>query len=106
MNPSSAMALVSAGVMSAAWAVMKASAPQSTAAMRLFLCVVFIVVSFGFIYPALLATPSPARGTGVGHGSSGHPDDVDKQGASSPIGWRSAFENARVVGEIVTGELR
>src|SRR5438094_753170 len=59
-----------------------------------------------FIYHALLATPGTARDASVGHGSGGHPDDVDKQGASSPIGWRSAFKNARVVDEIVTGELR
>ena len=65
-----------------------------------------ILVGLAFIYSALLATPSPARGTGVRHGSSGHPDDIDEQGTSSPVDWRSAFENPRVVGEIVTGELR
>src|SRR6266487_6477843 len=49
---------------------------------------------------------SAARDAGVGHGCSGHPDDIDEQRASSPIDWWSAFKNARVVGEIVTGELR
>ena len=52
-----------------------------------------------------LATPGTARDTGVGHGSSWHADDIDKQRASAPIGRRSAFENARVVCQIITGKL-
>ena len=58
-----------------------------------------------FIYHAILATPGTARDTGVGHWCSGHPDDIDKQRASSPIDWWSAFKEARVVGEIIAGEL-
>src|SRR5438093_4975426 len=59
------------------------------------------------IYHALVAaTKSPARDTGVGHRSSGHPDNIDEQRASSPVGWRSAFNEPRVVGEIIAGELR
>jgi len=58
------------------------------------------------IYHALVAaTKSPARDTGVGHRSSGHPDNIDEQRASSPVGWRSAFKEPRVVGEIIAGEL-
>ena len=58
----------------------------------------------GFIYDALVAaTKGPARDAGVGHGSSGHADDIDEQRTSSPIGWWSAFENACVVGEISAG---
>src|SRR5439155_10338889 len=53
------------------------------------------------VYHALLATPGAAGDAGVGHGSSGHPDDIDEQRTSSPINWRSAFENARVVGKII-----
>ena len=58
-----------------------------------------------FIYNALLATPGTTRDAGVGHGCRWHPDDIDEQGASSAIDWRSAFQEAHVVGEIVTGEL-
>src|SRR5580704_19160484 len=49
MNPSSAMALVSAGVVSAAWTVVGASTAASAAAMRFSLRVVFIVVSFRWL---------------------------------------------------------
>src|SRR5438094_5002073 len=51
------------------------------------------------------ATISPARDSGIGHRSSGHPDDIDEQRTSSPTRWRSAFKNARVVGKIITREL-
>src|SRR5438876_1654704 len=65
-----------------------------------------ILLELRFNNDALVtATKGSARDTGVGHGSSWHPDDIDKQRASSPTRWRSAFENARVVGEIVTREL-
>src|SRR6266567_612131 len=60
----------------------------------------------GFIYDALLATPGTTRDASVGHGCSGHADNVDEQRASSRIDWRSAFEDARVVGQIIAGELR
>src|SRR5207249_7320114 len=53
-----------------------------------------------------LATPGTTRDAGVGHGCRWHPDDIDEQGASSAIDWRSAFQEAHVVGEIITGELR
>src|SRR5947207_4661314 len=62
-----------------------------------------ISLSSGFHLPP--ATKSPARDTGIGHRCSWHPDDVDEQRTSSPVGWRSAFKNARVVGEIIAGEL-
>src|SRR6266508_928001 len=133
MNPSSAMALVSAGVMSAARTVVSASTGASAETRIVFVFIVplmivcrptdtvgvsytlrrnlhpyplgicssielwdSILVGLAFIYHVLLATPGTARGTGVGHGSSGHPDDVDEQGTSSPISRRSAFKDARV----------
>jgi hypothetical protein len=59
------------------------------------------------IYDALVAaTKGPARDAGVRHGSSWHADDIDEQRASSPVSWQSAFQEARVVGEIIAGELR
>src|SRR6266496_4767973 len=58
-----------------------------------------------FIYRVLSATPGTARGAGVGHRCSRHADDIDEQRTSSSIGWRSTFENARVVGEIIAGKL-
>ena len=58
------------------------------------------------IYDALLATIGTTRGTGVGHGRSWHANNIDEQGTSSPVGWRRAFQNARVVGKIIAGELR
>jgi hypothetical protein len=54
----------------------------------------------------LLATIGTARGTGVGHGRSGHANDIDEQRTSSPISWRSAFQEVHVVGKIIAGELR
>jgi hypothetical protein len=53
-----------------------------------------------------LAAPGTARGTGVGHGSSGHANDIDEQRTSSSISWRRAFQEPHVVGEIIAGELR
>ena len=47
-----------------------------------------------------------ARHRRVGHWCSWHADDIDEQRTSSPINWRSTFKQARVVGEIITGELR
>src|SRR4029450_11094332 len=59
------------------------------------------------IYDALVAaTIITARNAGVGHGSSGHANNIDEQRTSSPISWRSAFQEPRVVGKIVAGELR
>src|SRR2546430_11967008 len=59
-----------------------------------------------FISHALVAaTEATARDAGVGHGCSWHPDDINEQRTSSPISWRSAFKNARVVGKIITGQL-
>jgi hypothetical protein len=59
------------------------------------------------IYDALVAaTKGPARNAGVGHGSRWHADDIDKQRTSSPISWRSAFQEAHIVGKIIAGELR
>src|SRR4029077_287906 len=52
------------------------------------------------------ATPCAARNTGVGHGSSRHANNIDEQRASSSISWRSAFQEAHVVGKIIAGELR
>src|SRR5437867_1585172 len=61
----------------------------------------------GFISHALVAAAEPtARDAGVGHGGSWHANDIDEQRTSSPIDWRSAFENASVVGKIIAGELR
>src|SRR5438034_625137 len=53
-----------------------------------------------------LATPGTARGTRVGHGRSRHADDIDEQRTSSSLGRRRTFKDARVVGEIVSSELR
>jgi hypothetical protein len=53
----------------------------------------------------LLATPGTARSAGVGHGRSGHANDIDEQRTSSTICWRSAFKEVRVVGKIIAGEL-
>ena len=58
------------------------------------------------LYQILSASPRPARGAGVGEGCSGHADDIDEQRTSSRIRWRSTFKDARVVGEIIAGELR
>jgi hypothetical protein len=59
------------------------------------------------IYDALVAaTKGPARNTGVRHGSSGHANNIDEQGASFPVSWRSTFKETRAVGKIVAGELR
>src|SRR4029453_3719639 len=58
----------------------------------------------GFDLPP--ATITTARSTGVGHGSSWHANDIDKQRASSPVSWRGPFQETPVVGKIVAGELR
>src|SRR5437667_4399395 len=61
---------------------------------------------FSFANALVAATVGTTRGASVRKGSSGHADDVDEQCTSSSICRRSAFENARVIGEIIAGELR
>src|SRR5438876_6034087 len=61
---------------------------------------------FSFANALVAATVGTTRGASVRKGSSGHADDVDEQCTSSSICRRSAFENARVIGEIVSGKLR
>src|SRR5207248_5960493 len=53
----------------------------------------------------LLATIGTARNTGVRHWRGGHADDIDEQRTRSPLGRQRAFEDSRVVGEIVAGVL-
>src|SRR5437667_4864090 len=66
-----------------------------------------ILLELRFNNDALVtATKGSARDTGVGHGSSWHPDDINEQRTSAPVDWRSAFKNARVIGKIISGELR